>query len=43
MAASDLSSAEALLAWYGAMGVDEAIGESPVNSFAPSAAASSKS
>jgi DNA polymerase len=43
MAASDLSSAEALLAWYAAMGVDEAIGESPVNSFAPPAAASSKS
>jgi uracil-DNA glycosylase family 4 len=37
MAASDLSSAEALLAWYAAMGVDEAIGDSPVNSFAPPA------
>jgi uracil-DNA glycosylase family 4 len=34
MAASDHSSAEALLAWYAAMGVDEAIGEVPVNSFA---------
>jgi uracil-DNA glycosylase family 4 len=37
MAASDLSSADALLAWYAAMGVDEAIGEVPVNSFAPPA------
>jgi uracil-DNA glycosylase len=35
MAAQDLSSAEALLAWYAAMGVDETIGEVPVNSFAP--------
>jgi uracil-DNA glycosylase family 4 len=34
MAALDHSSAEALLAWYTAMGVDEAIGEVPVNSFA---------
>jgi uracil-DNA glycosylase family 4 len=33
MAASDYNSAEALLAWYAAMGVDEAIGEAPVNSF----------
>jgi uracil-DNA glycosylase len=40
MAASDRNSAEALLAWYAAMGVDEAIGEVPVNSFAsPSPAA----
>jgi DNA polymerase len=39
MAASDLNSAEALLAWYAAMGVDEAIGDSPVNSFAPPAPA----
>ncbi|HMK41240.1 MAG TPA: uracil-DNA glycosylase [Methyloceanibacter sp.] len=39
MAASDQSSAEALLAWYAAMGVDEAIGEVPVNSFAPPAQA----
>jgi uracil-DNA glycosylase len=37
MAAQDLNSAEALLAWYAAMGVDEAIGEAPVNSFAPPA------
>jgi DNA polymerase len=37
MAASDHNSAEALLAWYAAMGVDEAIGETPVNSFAPPA------
>jgi uracil-DNA glycosylase len=29
------SQAEALLAWYAAMGVDQAIGEVPVNSFAP--------
>jgi DNA polymerase len=36
MAASD-NSAEALLAWYAAMGVDEAIGEAPVNSFTPPA------
>jgi uracil-DNA glycosylase family 4 len=34
MAASDHSSAKALLTWYAAMGVDEAIGEVPVNSFA---------
>ncbi len=37
MAAQDLNSTEALLAWYAAMGVDEAIGEAPVNSFAPPA------
>ncbi len=42
MAASDLNSAEALLAWYAAMGVDEAIGEVPVNSFAPPAPAASR-
>ncbi|MGE5261105.1 MAG: uracil-DNA glycosylase [Actinomycetota bacterium] len=35
MAAQDLSSAEALLAWYAAMGVDEAIGEVPIDRFAP--------
>jgi uracil-DNA glycosylase len=42
MAASDLNSAEALLAWYAAMGVDEAIGETPVDSFAPTAPAASR-
>lgn len=42
MAASDLNSAEALLAWYAAMGVDEAIGEVPVDSFAPPAPAASR-
>lgn len=42
MAASDHNSAEALLAWYAAMGVDEAIGEVPVNSFAPPAPAASR-
>jgi uracil-DNA glycosylase len=42
MAASDQGSAEALLAWYGAMGVDEAIGEVPVNSFAPPAQAAQR-
>jgi uracil-DNA glycosylase family 4 len=34
MAASGVNAAEALLAWYEAMGVDEAIGEAPVNCFA---------
>jgi DNA polymerase len=34
--------AEALLAWYAAMGVDEAIGEVPVDNFAPQAPVASK-
>ena len=34
MAASQVNSARALLAWYAAMGVDEAIGEAPLNCFA---------
>ncbi len=34
MAVSDVSAAEALLDWYAAMGVDEAIGEAPVDNFA---------
>lgn len=38
MAGSDPISAQALLAWYQAMGVDEAIGEAPVDRFAPPAA-----
>jgi DNA polymerase len=37
MAAQDHNSAEALLAWYVAMGVDETIGEVPLDSFAPTA------
>ncbi len=38
MAGSDPISARALLAWYEAMGVDEAIGEAPVDRFASAAA-----
>jgi uracil-DNA glycosylase len=34
MTASQSKAAEALLAWYAAMGVDEAIGEAPVDCFA---------
>jgi uracil-DNA glycosylase family 4 len=37
MTASQAKGAEALLAWYAAMGVDEAIGESPVDCFAATA------
>lgn len=36
MTASQAKAAETLLAWYGAMGVDEAIGEAPVDCFAAS-------
>ena len=35
MATSEIGDARALLDWYAAMGVDEAIGEEPVDSFAP--------
>ncbi len=38
MAGSDPISVQALLAWYEAMGVDEAIGEVPIDRFAPPAA-----
>jgi uracil-DNA glycosylase family 4 len=37
MATSQVDAAQALLAWYEAMGVDEAIGETPLNSFAAAA------
>lgn len=37
MAASEISASRALLDWYAAMGVDEAIGETPVDCFALSA------
>jgi uracil-DNA glycosylase family 4 len=42
MAASGVSSAQALLDWYQAMGVDEAIGDAPINHFAAPAAAEPK-
>jgi DNA polymerase len=35
MTASERQAVQALLAWYAAMGVDEAIGETPVDCFAP--------
>jgi uracil-DNA glycosylase len=38
MTASQSKAAEALLAWYAAMGVDEAIGEAPVDCFAAAVA-----
>ncbi|MEX1061097.1 MAG: uracil-DNA glycosylase [Methyloceanibacter sp.] len=38
MATSQVNEAQALLAWYAAMGVDEAIGEAPVDCFAAPAA-----
>lgn len=38
MAASGVNPAQALLDWYQAMGVDEAIGEAPINHFAAPAA-----
>jgi DNA polymerase len=38
MTASERQAVQALLAWYAAMGVDEAIGEAPVDCFAPPAA-----
>jgi uracil-DNA glycosylase family 4 len=41
MTATERKTVQALLAWYAAMGVDEAIGETPVDCFAPPAAAPS--
>jgi uracil-DNA glycosylase len=38
MTATERQAVQALLAWYAAMGVDEAIGEQPVDCFAPPAA-----
>jgi DNA polymerase len=37
MTATERQAVQALLAWYAAMGVDEAIGETPVDCFAPPA------
>ena len=35
MATWEIADARALLNWYAAMGVDESIGDEPINSFAP--------
>jgi DNA polymerase len=40
MTATERQAVQALLAWYAAMGADEAIGEQPVDCFAPPAASS---
>ena len=40
MTTSERQSVEALLAWYAAMGADEAIGEAPLDGFAQNAAPS---
>src|SRR5262245_42298116 len=38
MTATERKAVQALLGWYEAMGADEAIGEAPVDRFAPAAA-----
>ena len=37
MTATERKAVQALLDWYAAMGADEAIGEAPVDRFAPAA------